>query len=497
MHAPVWCAAFDDSATPIRFIAMAGVAVSERAQSNLVIALGRVSRPNGPPNEARAFAFARDTGAVVWSAPVPSPVLDSWSSPVIDRCNGTVLVASNRFLTALDLTTGAQLWQRQLSRVVVNASPVVTADLGANDRVFLTDYHGGGTSGRLYAINVDPFDPANNPFQPGDIVWSVTIGGTSGNTPAYADGVVYVTTNGRYNTPPTPNEPGAIIAFPALPTSTPAPLWSFTNPVDEGFYGGLAVAPSRFTGQGPVLYAASYSFFDTSLLSSANLVKVDGLTGQLVWSTPANRSASIPVPLPDGRVLLASGIPGGGFGSAVSLALYHDLGVAAERVWESALSTWSDADQDGRVDEGEYTPIGGWTMQPIVSQFGGKTLAAIGVLPPDAITPPEVLHLVDLDADPASPAFFLASVPGAGGSAALAGTGLYSVGSGGLCAFGPTVQQLDLNGDSVFSVDDLYAWESGTGELDVDGNGVVEQADRELLLINLRRTALSTTGGEW
>jgi hypothetical protein len=376
-------------------------------------------------------------------------------------------------------------------------SPVLTTDRGPADRVFITDFNGGGSSGRLYCINVDPFEAASNPYVPGEIVWSTVIGGTSGNTPAYAEGVVYVSTNGRYVPPPGTNEPGSIYAFPADATSEPAPLWVYSNVVEQGFYGGVSVAPARAPGQNPMVFAATYAFTDTGVLSSSNLVKVDGRTGELVWSVPCNRTSSMPVPLPDGRIVLSSGVRGDAFRSALSVAMYQDLGAVGQLLWESAVATWNDSNVNGRIDEGEYTAIGGWTLQPLVTQFAGRTVAALGVLPENALAHPQELLMLDLDRSPGDPAFITERVSGAGGTAALVGTSLYSIGEAGLIAFGPTVAQMDLNADSVFSIDDLYAWEIGEGWRDVDGNGAVEEADRDLLLVNLRRTVRSAVEGNW
>src|SRR5690606_6027006 len=95
---------------------------------------------------------------------------------------GQVITASGRFVTAFDLGTGSLRWQTELGRNVVNASPLVVEDSG---RLFITDYDGFGLSARLYCIDLGPPNP-------GAILWSVTIGGSSGNSPAYADGRVFV-----------------------------------------------------------------------------------------------------------------------------------------------------------------------------------------------------------------------------------------------------------------------------------------------------------------
>ncbi|MFZ2875639.1 MAG: PQQ-binding-like beta-propeller repeat protein [Phycisphaerales bacterium] len=489
---PTWNRTRDETGATIRFANSVGVAVSGSGNGALVFALGRVSRPGGPSNEPRVFAFARDSGEPVWSRPISSPSLDSWSGPVLDTCNGTVIVCSGRMVAAFDQLSGEPRWQRLLTRVIVNASPVVTSDLGPGDRLFVTDFNGGGTSGRLYCINVDPFDAANNPFQPGEIVWSRVIGGTSGNSPAYDAGVVYVATNGRFFTPPTPSEPGSILAFSAGATSEPEPLWTFANVLDLGFYGGVCV--NRDASGTPMVYAASYNFSLTGPLASSNLVKVNGACGDLVWSAPCGRTSTIPVPLPGGRVLLSEGVRGE-FGSAAALALYEDLGSSAQPLWNTAVASWVDVNGNLAIDEGEYKPMGGWTMQPVVSQFGGVSRAVVGALPGSAGEQTEELLVVDLGKGPLDPEFLVEDGHGPGNPAALAGTTLYSTGEHGLHAFGATTLELDLNGDGYLTVDDLYAWEQGLGGSDVNGDGVTDAEDRAWVASAVRAPGVPKSEG--
>jgi hypothetical protein len=82
---------------------------------------------------------------------------------------------------------------------------------------------------------------------------------------------------------------------------------------------------------------------------------------------------------------------------------------------------------------------------------------------------------------PGSSAFWLGSaIAQAGGSPALAGSNIYSVGSAGLSAFGPRPSELDRNNDGHRGVDDLYAWESGS-TIDLDGDGIISQSDAHAL----------------
>jgi hypothetical protein len=63
---------------------------------------------------------------------------------------------------------------------------------------------------------------------------------------------------------------------------------------------------------------------------------------------------------------------------------------------------------------------------------------------------------------------------------------MYSVGVGGLVAFGRVPAAFDVNGDKRRSIDDLYAWAAGSGARDVNGDGSVNAADRDALRALLR-----------
>jgi outer membrane protein assembly factor BamB len=470
LSTPAWVHNTDADGNAITFIGQAPTAVSPSS----VFAVGRVSPPGQPANQTRLFAFDRDDGDVAWWMPVASTVLDSNSGPALDERAGTVIFASQRFVTAFDKATGAQRWQAMLTRSVVNASPLVVNEPGLPGRVFITDYDGFGTAAKLYCINTGPLTP-DNPHQPGDIIWSAPIGGASGNTPAYlpfafgGTGLVYTTTPGDGAGA---GNPGKIIALDAF-ADVPMLIFTFVNPLAEGFFGGLCVQPPAVNGEPPSLYAATYAF--SGGVDAGNLVKVNGATGTLVWSIACNRTQSIPIPLPGGRVVLSAGIEG--FGSVRSLSLFQDLGTSATMVWDTALLT-------------EPSPFGGWTQQPVASTFAGRSLLALGLIPAGGTfsSPSNELCLIDLDRSPTDPAFVLSRVSGSGGSPSAPGSSLISIGAAGLSHFGPTPAALDLSQDGFHAIDDAYAWESGltTISRDLDRSGSVTPEDRTLLIANLR-----------
>jgi outer membrane protein assembly factor BamB len=142
---------------------------------------------------SQVIAYLADSGQLLWTTVIDMAVYGSWSSPVIDAKNDNVIIASGDKVFSLDAETGAIKWSTQLEKIVINASVCVASGI-SHARAFITDYDGFGTTGKLYSINLDPCKP-NNPYQPGQIVWSDTLGSTSGNTPAYKNGKVYVAGN--------------------------------------------------------------------------------------------------------------------------------------------------------------------------------------------------------------------------------------------------------------------------------------------------------------
>lgn len=448
---PLWLAYHDASGQAIAFVGQSGVV----ADDDRVYAVGKSGGVD------RVYAIGRTDGEVAWAAAVDAPYLGSWSTPAIDGANGAVVVASGLTVRAFSHASGDARWQAPLPRKVVNASPLVTAGLGPGggaDRVFITDYDPFGVDGRLHCINADPFDAGLNPFMPGQVVWSVVLGATSGNTAAYADGVVYVAS--------VSDESGSLFgvvrAFDAAAIAPPPPVWVFENAIDTGFFGGVCVDD---TPAGRFIYTASYGFFGGQF--AGNFVKLRAEDGALVWTAPCNRTAATPIPLGDGRVVVSGGIPG--FGSAPSLQLFEDLGTSAALAWDTAIDTWTDANANGVMDVGEYLLVGGWTHQPIaagVGSAGGDESLIAGAMPTANWTAACTdLYVLDVDRDPADPGFVEAHAVGAGSTPAVAGASgggmsLYTLGAGGLSAFGAPACYADCSGDGALSVADFGCFQT-------------------------------------
>lgn len=442
-------------------------------QSSVIAGGGRVYCAGDIFGAPAMVALDQQTGDFLWARSVPEPAFESWSSPTYDASTGAVYVVGGRRVVALRAADGSPLWQSPLlAGEVVNATPVVTDDLGRADRLFITDSSGFGGGGRLYCLNIDPFHMSHNPYELGEIVWEFDLGQTAGSTPAYHDGVVYVATAGDGGGRP----PGLLFALPAGVPASPDPLWVTPNPVPEGFYGGVCVTKH---GGERVLYAASYAFYGDLL--SGNLVKVRAQTGEVVWSTRANRTASIPVPLGDGRILLSAGLQG--FGTVPSLQLFRDNGATGQLLWDSALETWHDANGNKVIDPGEFTPMGGWTHQPAAAEAGLRQVAVVGTIGSSGFGPYESLRVVDLQYTPSSPNFILGEAPAGGSTPAVAGGNVYSIGAEGLVAYtaSPPPCYADCDGSGALDFLDILCFQSlfvaGDPEADCDGSGSLDFFD--------------------
>ena len=456
---PRWLANHDAMGQAILFNGQSGV-VADAAHAYATGQSGGIHR---------VYAIRIADGEVAWQSTMAPPYLGSWSTPALDESNASVIVASGNTVRALNTVTGASRWESPLDRPVVNASPVVTSDRGPRDRVFVTDFDGFGAAGSLYCINTDPHNAALNPFDPGHRLWSVPLGGTSGNTPAYRAGIVYVASTSDASGA----APGLIRAFSAASLEPPTPIWTFTNPAGHGFFAGVCVHEEP---GGLFVYAASYAF--TGGQDAANLVKLAATDGSLVWSAPCNRTDATPIPLGGGRVVVSGGVPG--FGSAPSIQLFQETGGSAVRLWDTALDTWTDLNGNGSMEPGEYLLVGGWTHQPVatVGAAGNRILA--GATPLSAWTAPCTdLYLLDLTRQPDDPAFILEHATNAGSTPAVAAGAVFTIGAAGLYALGPCYP--DCTGDAALTVADFGCFQTrfaaGDPYADCTGDGALTVSD--------------------
>ncbi|MBN2456170.1 MAG: PQQ-binding-like beta-propeller repeat protein [Sedimentisphaerales bacterium] len=372
---------------------------------------------------SQIIAYDTNSGRILWTCIVEKAFMGSWSSPCIDSEHNRLLIGSGYKVYAFDANSGAELWSTQLENRVVNASVCVADDI-PYARAFITDYSDYESSdGRLYCINLDTTD-TNNPYQPGEIVWSDILGGTSGNTPAYKDGVVYVASvtdpNGSWQSG-NPNPGGTVHAYDAKATYVRR-LWRATDPNFKGFCGGVTVTEKGF------LYAANYDFYGQE--DNSALCKIDCNDGSIVWITQTERTSSTPIVVGD-RIYIAGGLDG--YGSRPKVETYRDLGTSIVKLWETPASMI----------------VGGWTHQPAYAN-GKLYVGAIGIYGPYTD-----LYIFDTKLTPDEPNFTIGHYSGSGNSPAVTYDSIYTTGYDGLFKFNQPALLGDITKDDEVGIPDL------------------------------------------
>ena len=380
--------------------------------------------------EAFAFALDADDGEELWRAPIAAPEFLSWASPAVHgtRDAGMVAVASGFGVVGLDLGDGSELWSVDLGIRVVNASPAIVGD---PPRVVVTTYAPSG-GGRVVSI-----DSAS-----GDVLGDLAFGPTSGATPAMADGRVLV---GDID--------GVMRAYDI--DLDPDPLWAIDEPLEEGFFGGPSVVEGA-------AYAPTYGF--SGGRSNSVMAKFDAATGDELWKTACERTDAVPIVLNDGRIVLSGGIDG--FGSIATVQLFDASGTM---IWDLVDATWDDLNGNGEVDPGEYLSYGGWDHQPAVLDTPDGPVLLVGARGGG-------LALLDLNTDPASADFVIASTDLGGGAPAVSGGVAVSAWADGVVAFAyQGVCPADFDGDGLLTIFDFLAFQNAfdAGDIasDCDGDG--------------------------
>lgn len=395
-------------------------------------------------------AYDAQNGTLLWNHLIAKTTVSSdvsWSSPCVDTRTGNVLIGAGPYVYALNGQTGAEIWKTTISGTVMNGSVCLALDL-PYARAFITNYTGFSAGGLLYCINLDPNVPGNR-YEPGQIVWSDSIGATSGNTPAYRNGYVYVAasqlTGGWMGY-------GVIYAYHA-DSNTPNRCWTAGNTNWERFMGGVTVTSAGF------VYAATYDFNGGT--DNSTLVKINAGDGVTVWTTPAERTDAIPVVAGD-RIYLS-----GGYADPYNPAMRHqieafqDHGVSVSKLWETPAGL----------------PVGGWTYQPAYAH--GKLYAGVSSSS-DARQPYAELYVLNVTLTPSDPGFVIEHFSdGCGGSPAITFDSVYATGTEGLHRFRQPKLLADVDADGSVDLNDLallashWLWNGPLGvertDLDLDG----------------------------
>ncbi len=414
---------------------------------------------------SQIIAYDANSGNILWATAIDKALWDSWSTPCIDTTHNTVLIGSGSKIFALDAQSGNQKWATPLEKSVINASVCAALDIPYT-RAFITDYDGFGSSGKLYCINLDANEP-NNRYDPGEIVWSDTIGGSSGNSAAYSNGVVYVASVSE--PPGSSGSGGTIHAYDATAKPNPLKLWETTDPNFEGFFGGVTVTKEGY------LYAANYDYAEEIEDNSA-LCKIDCNNGNVVWITQAERTSSAPVVVGD-KIYISAGFVG--WGSRPKVEAYRDLGSTVTKLWETPSNM----------------VVGGWTNQPVYAN--GKLY--VGAIPLDGnyFGSYTELYILDVSLTPGDANFIIDhyDVNECGNSPAVTYDSIYTAGYDGLFKFHQPALLGDVIKDNKVDIYDLAefldVWLDdepvGTIRSDFDLDGDIDFTDFSLLANKWRK----------
>ena len=317
----------------------------------------------------KIVAFDESDGTFLWETLVEKVASNSWCSPCCDTATQAVIIGAGDTVYCLEADDGGIRWQEDTDRIIVNASACA-----ADGYVFITDYTAFTLGGQLYCFDINT----------GVVQWTAPIGASSGNTPAYHDGKVFVA-----------NTDGEVFCFDATDGSE---VWSEVMPINGwGFFGGICYSNGA-------LYLASYNFYWTG-----DLLKLDPSDGAVTWVVDANRTDAIPV-VAGGKIFLAGGDN------------YDSFGIPKLDAYDEATGNWL----------WETELVGGWTHQ--IAYAGGYLYA--GEFPSDdySFGAYSNLHVLDVSKTPADPGFVVSVNPDAGGSPAVVNGTVYSIGAGGLYA---------------------------------------------------------------
>jgi outer membrane protein assembly factor BamB len=408
----------------------------------------------GIPNNSKIIAYDADSGQAIWWTEIDEvafAMMASWSTPCIDTKHNTVLIGSGQKVFALDANSGAKLWATQLNSSIINASVCVAIDI-PHTRAFITDYafDSNDLEGRFYCINLDAYEP-DNPYQPGQIVWSQTMDLTSGNSPAYRDGVVYVASVGEDY-----DMHGTIRAFDATANSA-VELWRFTNPDYEGFWGGVVVTKEGF------LYAATYNFYEGWLEDNSTMFKVNCSNGNIVWTAAIQSTNCVPVVVGD-KIYVS----GGYTESKFKIEAYYDYGETVTKLWQTDTNL----------------SIGGWDIQPVYAN--GKLYvgaSSLGYLHPFY----DELYILNVTVTPDNPNFVIAHYTDwwCGYSPAVTYDSVYAIGDDGLFKFHQQAFLADISKNNAVDINDLYEFADdwlydgpvGVKRPDLDLDGYIDFID--------------------
>lgn len=204
------------------------------AHGKLFVNCGGTEMGATKTGESRLVALDEFTGEIIWNASIPKSAGGAWASPAYD--NGMVFTATGPELGCYDAETGEKLWCfNDTQGDVCNSGPAI-----ADGMVIFTDWDG------PYYYCLDEYT--------GELLWKFEVLGKGQAVPAYADGKFYLTSWGYGNVCQ-----GHAYCVDA---TTGKEIWHINNVKNN-----LCGSPAYKDG---VLYLSTYPFYGTGDLLAMN-----------------------------------------------------------------------------------------------------------------------------------------------------------------------------------------------------------------------------------
>lgn len=350
--------------------------------------------------DGRTYCFDLRTGRQVWTRAVePGSANMSWSSPSV--VNGVVYVASGSKVQALDGSTGALLWTKDLGTIKANADVVNSSPAIDGNRLIIGDF----ANGCYHCLDIS---------RGGKHLWTFSLDANTMamGTAAIEGGKVYVVQAAAWGAPVFPN--GKVWCVDEA-TGKAVTSWgaggsfSTVNRID------VVGTPAVF---GDYLYFTDFIYatdphFDASK-PSCHLYCLDKRTGAQAWKIKTYGTQGTPA-VTDGLVVVTGQQPAGwpDPGTNTTVAFSADTGLG-----KSPLLRWL------------RTGIGGPNMSPCIGKDGMIAVGNNGSTgwPPVVSTDTFVLGAADGKT-------VWQSAEG-GGPAVATGYGLLSIADGRMVTFG-------------------------------------------------------------
>ncbi|GAB7016628.1 hypothetical protein JCM10550A_19970 [Methanogenium cariaci] len=225
----------------------------------------------GFDGNAKTFLYALDeySGDDIWNVSIPSPEWGSWSSPAYH--NGSVYTSTGKDTWKINAADGTVDWKfvNPSGHASCNGGPTI-----ADGKVFCGDWDGN----HYYCVHEDN----------GVLNWTFTVTGYVQGTPAYEDGLVYLTSW---------SDGDAVKGHMYCVNATDGTQIWHNNKIAQNCCGSPSIGDDK-------IYVTTYNFY-----GYGELLALSKETGDILWQKSIERTDSTPI-LAYGNVYLTGGCSG-------------------------------------------------------------------------------------------------------------------------------------------------------------------------------------------